>query len=290
MEKLAIRSPAKLNLGLRVLGKRPDGYHEIETVMLMVDLCDGLVFEERLHGVEIACNAPDVPLDESNLSYKAAQVLMQEGAARRGVKIEINKVIPVAAGLGGGSSNAAATLIALNKMWKLGLGAKELMERAKRLGSDVPFFLFWHAAGATGRGEVLERINPARQLFVLIVCPAAKVSTKWAYENLKIDLTCSSYESKIIAHSLERADLIKAGQNLKNDLEAVVCTKLPAIADLKAELLRVGALGSSMSGSGPSVYGIFAEEGPCLKAKEDLTGRDLRLFTAKSFRSFEEVY
>lgn len=290
MERVTIRSPAKLNLGLRVLFKRPDGYHEIETVMLMVDLCDELSFEEAPRGIEIVCNDREVPIDELNLAYKAALALIKERAPQKGVRIEIAKRIPISAGLGGGSSNGAATLLALDRMWGLGLGSKELMAYACRLGSDAPFFTFWHAALATGRGEALERINPARQLFVLIVCPAAKIPTGWAYENLKIDLTSTSSRAKILICLLETGDLINVGMHLKNDLEEVVCEKVPAIAGIKAELIKLGALGSSMSGSGPCVFGIFASQESCLRAKDKLMGRGWNLYAAKSFESFEEVY
>jgi len=256
LDKLTLKSPAKINLSLEVLKKREDGYHQIFSLMQAVDLCDELILQKREKGVVIRCDHPDCPSDESNLAFQAASMLLEEEKIDEGVSIHIKKKIPISAGLGGGSSNAALTLKGINQLFKLQLSDRKLHALACRIGSDVPFFLYSAQALIKGRGEEIEPINMYGDYWLILVCPHFKVSTKWAYQNVKISLTKRGKEVNL--KNLENRSLFfKALPSFGNDLEEVVSKRHPVIQKIKESLKNSGALKSSMSGSGPTVYGVF---------------------------------
>ncbi|MCK4404870.1 MAG: 4-(cytidine 5'-diphospho)-2-C-methyl-D-erythritol kinase [candidate division Zixibacteria bacterium] len=256
MDKLVLKSPAKINLFLEVLKKRDDGYHEIVSLIQAVDLCDELVLEKRKKGVVVTCDHPDCPTDESNLAFKAASMLLEEETTKEGVSIHIKKKIPISAGLGGGSSNAAATLKGINRLFELELPDKKLHDLASRIGSDVPFFLYSGQALVKGRGEKIVPINMYKDYWLILVCPHFEVSTRWAYQNVKISLTKTG--KGVNFRNLENQSMFfKALRSFRNDLEEVVSKRYPVIQKIKEILKNAGALKSSMSGSGPTVYGVF---------------------------------
>lgn len=256
MDKLVLKSPAKINLFLEVLRKREDGYHQILSLIQAVDLCDELVLQKKETGVVISCDYPDCPTDESNLAFKAASLLLEGEKIEEGVSIHIKKKIPISAGLGGGSSNAAATLKGINRLYQLQLPDKKLHALACRIGSDVPFFLHSGQALIKERGEKIEPINMYRDYWLVLVCPHFEVSTRWAYQNVKISLTKTG--KGVNFRDLENKSMFfKALRSFRNDLEEVVSKRYPVVQKIKELLKNSGALKSSMSGSGPTVYGVF---------------------------------
>lgn len=286
MERLEIRSPSKINLFLRVLRRRADGYHEILSLMQMVDLCDSLSLEPEGGEIEVLSDAPGVPQGHGNLAYRAAELLRKRTAARGGARIFIRKLIPVAAGLGGGSGNAAAVLLGLNALWGLGLTRRELLEMASELGSDVPFFLFGARALARGRGEVLESLPPETPRPVLLVRPRFEVSASWAYESLKMRLTSGPLDNSMSESLVDMENSLYI-----NDLEPVVSAKYPVVAELRKRLEELGAVGACMSGSGPTVFGLFRDElsaeEACRNIKEE---GNWVPYLSKTLSSLEEVY
>lgn len=272
-----IRSPAKINLLLRVLRKRDDGYHDIISVIQPISLYDEISIEVRSgEGVRIGCNWSEVPTDGSNLAYRAAAVFLKTVGLKRAVKIEIIKKIPVGAGLGGGSSNAAAVLIGLNDMLKAGVTQKRLMDIGVELGSDVPLFMLRGPVVATGRGEVLRRIELPKYQYLLIN-PGFSVSTAWAYANL--DLTKKGEDNNLLYSEESFRALDRLPECLVNDLESVTATKYPDIPRLKRRLIELGASGALMSGSGPTVFGVYNSHVEAAKACKVLTGKLNRRFS-----------
>jgi len=278
LDKLTLKSPAKINLFLEVLRKRDDGYHEIVSLIQAVDLCDELVLEKRKKGVVVTCDHPDCPTDESNLAFKAASMLLEEETTKEGVSIHINKKIPISAGLGGGSSNAAATLKGINQLYQLKLPDKKLHDLASRIGSDVPFFLYSGQALVKGRGEKIKPINIMyRDYWLVLVCPGFEVSTRWAYQNVKISLTKERKEFNL--ENLENGSVFfKALRSFRNDLEEVVSKRYPVVQKIKEILENSGALKSSMSGSGPTVYGVFDRKPQAEEVTKKLLRGDWQIF------------
>jgi 4-diphosphocytidyl-2-C-methyl-D-erythritol kinase len=257
MKNVELFSHAKINLRLDILGKRPDGYHDIRTVFQKITLGDELSIAVTKGKTEITCDSSQVPHNEGNLAYTAARLLLDRYKIKEGVKIAIRKRIPVAAGLGGGSSNAAATLMGVNQLFELGLSAEELMGTGKEIGADVPFFIFGESARATGIGEILAPMKIAPPLWLLLVTPDIPISTAWAYGNLRSGLTNREINI-IIPDCINHLDEVIT--ILSNDLEKVVTPEYPVIQTIKDELLDKGAKGSLMSGSGSTVFGIFESE------------------------------
>lgn len=259
---MKVKAFAKINLFLQVTGKRPDGYHDIHTLFQQISLYDELTFR-KIPGDEIKlfCAHRQVPCDGTNLIVKAVR-LLREAADKTdkrtaGVKIYLTKNIPVGAGLGGGSSDAAATLLALNKLWKLMFSLKKLSELAARLGSDVPFFLYGGVAEASGRGEKIVRVNKIPSFRVIVVKPSFSISTAWAYQNLALKhLTKSPKNINIIYYYLKQKDLLRLGELLHNDLEEVCLKKYSFILTLKQRLRDLGAGVVLMSGSGSAIYAL----------------------------------
>jgi 4-diphosphocytidyl-2-C-methyl-D-erythritol kinase len=259
-----IRAPAKINLSLRVVGKRADGYHELDTIMVPVSLYDEIEIHRIRRTVAgqsefsaliaIRCNHPEVPLGADNLAYRAAELLMRKAKLRQPIAIQIKKQIPVGAGLGGGSTDAAAVLVGLNRMWKLGLSVRQLERLALQLGADVPFFIRAKPARARGIGEKLRVLAQLPSRWLVLVYPGFPVATAWVYRNLPSKLTKVSVNTSITT-PLENLDTLD--KLLVNDLEQVTMRRYPEIGRVKSMLSRAGAAGVLMSGSGSSVFGVF---------------------------------
>jgi len=259
-------SPAKLNLHLRVLGKRPDGYHDILSLMQRISLCDEMAFSPKEGGIVLKCPGTSLPEDEGNIVHRAAAAFLNRIGAPSGVEITLDKRIPVAAGLGGGSSNAATTLMTLNEMFQNPLTRAELMAMGSRLGADVPFFIHQKTAWASGIGDHFTEAAPLPPFWYLLINPGFEVSTKRVYQGLNLGLTNGAINYSI-PRFYTQADLIRG---LANDLEKVTIGLHPVLNRIKALLLESGAEGALMSGSGPTVFGIFTDEGSVLGAQSRL--------------------
>jgi len=255
---LTIRAPAKVNLLLAVLEKLPDGYHRVETVLQTVSLWDEVVLR-AVRAITLTCDDPSIPADEANLCHRAAMLLRERAGPRAnapGVAITLHKRIPAQAGLGGGSSDAAATLIGLNRLWELRLRRAELGKIAAQLGADVPFFLHGGTALGVGRGEVLTALEPAPLLHMVLARREPGVSTGWAYSRCRPRGGAGASKRMLDALTVRSPSAIAGA--LRNDLETAVLPERPDIAELKQRLVERGALGALMSGSGSAVLGIFA--------------------------------
>ncbi len=266
VEMLKKLAPAKINLFLRVLGKRTDGYHDIVSLMQQITLYDELTFLPRPKGIVLKCPNSNLPLSADNLIFRAADAVFSYTGCSSGVEIILMKNIPVAAGLGGGSSDAAATLLALNEMCRLGLKTKELMKIGSKLGADVPFFLFGSSAFASGIGVKLKAWKNPLKLNIVLINPSFSLSTKLVYESLNLRLTKKRINYSIPRFS-ELGDIIR---EMHNDLETASLRMHPELTEIKQLLLRHGALSAMMSGSGPTVFGIFTDENSAKKAAGDL--------------------
>jgi len=288
MKSIKIKSPAKINLGLRVVGKRDDGYHDIETIFQMVSLYDDIKLTESEEEIILYTNNNTIPSDEKNLAYKAAQLLRKKKGIKRGVKIEIYKNIPVSAGLGGGSSNAAATLLGLNYLWDLKLSNVELSPLARHLGADVPFFLSGPRALGTERGDKLQILPVTNKFYVILLNPRLSISTEWVYKNLKLELTKSRKNINMKKFISERSDIENIKDILFNDLESVVMEKYNIIVRMKDVLLSAGALGSLMSGSGSTVFGLFKDYSSAEQAGKMIKGEEWSLFLVETLTSLDK--
>lgn len=248
-------APAKLNVHLSITGRRPDGYHELVSVMIPVSLVDRIEVKAAPgEGIELSCSGRPVPAGETNLVWRAARSFLSKGGLSQGVSIRLHKDIPVAAGLGGGSSDAAATLIGLNEIWPGRFGAADLHETALGLGADVPFFLSAVPSLARGIGEDLESLDYWPDLCYVIVNPPVEVSTAWVYGQVEIELTAP--EKDYIFKALNQ-DTFSIFDLLENDLERITESRFPVVTRIKQALLDAGAEGALMTGSGPTVFGVF---------------------------------
>lgn len=259
MRTIKLRAYGKINWVLDVISKRPDGYHEVEMIMQSVYLYDTITIAETYSGIKLNTNWDFIPIDENNIAYKAAKLIMESKGINCGVNICLHKNIPVAAGMGGGSADAAAVLLGLNKLWSLGLSICELKDMALSLGADVPFFMLGGTALACGVGEKLTPIKPLEDVIMLIVKPDFGVSTAQVYSMFEINKITERPDIPQMVDALRTGDLAAIGKNLCNVLEQIVCTMHPEVSELKQQMIRKGALGSLMSGSGPTVYGIFED-------------------------------
>ena len=289
--KLQFKTPAKINLGLHIHKKREDGFHELETLFQMVAWFDEMEMEGAPEKVELFCDAPGIPNDESNLVIKAARLLQNNFPGKcDGVKIKLQKNIPSGAGLGGGSGNAAGALLALNILWNLKIPRDDLISMASELGSDVPFFLMSPCAIGTGKGEILQPVENPISFYILMIYPGFPISTPWVYGNLKLKLTKSENNISILKNFLMRSEFAQLGAALYNDLESVVFKRYPEILRIKNELLSSGAGGSLLSGSGSTVFGIFENPEIAKKALARFTGGKYRVCLAKSITRFSEFF
>lgn len=255
-----VTCPAKLNLFLEVLGRRSDGYHEIVTVMQTIGLCDQVSIRRAAKGIKLSCSMPGVPEDEGNTAYRAAGLLLTRGGLSGGLRIHIEKQIPVGAGLGGGSSDAAGVLLGLNAMYGLGLPLQELRGLAAEVGSDVPFFLTPGTALCTGRGEVVQPVPAAGGCHYILVMSGLSVSTAAVYANVENRLTRTGQDVSIIAESLERGDIRALASCLFNRLEEPAFSLYPALREAKQEMIRACASGVLMSGSGSTIFCLCHSE------------------------------
>ncbi|MGR3301602.1 MAG: 4-(cytidine 5'-diphospho)-2-C-methyl-D-erythritol kinase [Candidatus Scalindua sp.] len=273
INRISLKAPAKINLFLEILGKRDDGYHEIETVMQEIDLVDNLQFEEILEGVRLKCNDKNIPSGENNLVCKAANLILNECGIKKGVLISLEKNIPVGAGLGGGSSDAAATLKALNLLWKIGLNDVALMEFAAKLGSDIPFFIKGKTSLCSGRGEKITPIEVKSEMNYLIIFPHINISTTTIYRNLKIDLTKKIIDVSFFLNALEHHKVAGISKLLFNRLEEVIFATYPDLLDVKMALGHFGFCGLSVSGSGSAFFGLCNDrhQAEAIKSKIELS-------------------
>jgi len=252
---VVLRTPAKVNLVLEVLGKRPDGYHELSTVMQAVDLFDRLTVEAA-GTITLETSDPDLPTDDRNLVMRAARLLRETAGVEAGARILLDKRIPVAAGLGGGSSDAAATLWGLNRLWGLRWRRERLVALAVRLGMDVPFFLGRGRALGTSRGEVLKPLPGVGGYAMVLVNPGVGLSTQEVYGRVPQGWRAEADGTKLMLDALKRRNVVRVAAALTNHLELWVEPVMPVIGRMKAALLAAGALGAAMSGSGPTVFGL----------------------------------
>ncbi|MCD5390592.1 4-(cytidine 5'-diphospho)-2-C-methyl-D-erythritol kinase [candidate division NPL-UPA2 bacterium] len=279
MKEIKVISPAKVNLYLNVLARRGDGYHEIETIIQAIDLCDEVTLREKEKGIEVSCQNEGVPEGERNLAYRAARLILQETKISKGVGIEIKKNIPPAAGLGGGSSNAAATLAGLNKLWNLNLPERRLIQLATSLGMDVPFFIQGGRAIGRGKGDELTPLKGWSPFWLILVIPEFRVSTKRAYQSLKLDLTKGESQIKIVLKHLEKGDLSSI---LYNKFEEVMQKKYPRVKMIKERLKSLGITLASMSGSGSAIFGM-ARSGEEAERIREVIKQEEEVYVAKTW-------
>lgn len=274
-------SPAKVNLHLRVLGKRADGFHDISTLMQRISLYDEMIFSPAAHGISLSCPSSSIPENDNNIVYRAADAILSRVSHSPGINITIKKKIPVSAGLGGGSSNAATALVTINELMGFHYSTDDLMEIGAKIGADVPFFIFGKTAWASGVGDRLRHAENIPPLWFVLINPGFEVSTKMVYEGLNLRLTKRVVNYK--CPELRTVDDIVKG--LHNDLERVTLTIHPILQYLKSLLVQNGALGALMSGSGPTVMGIFTDEEIAIKAEKafgNVEGNGWSIYRARS--------
>jgi 4-diphosphocytidyl-2-C-methyl-D-erythritol kinase len=273
----ALPSYAKINWLLEVLGQRPDGYHELRTILQTIDLADTLHFERSDSGVEVGCDHPGVPPGEENIVHRVASLVRQMKSVRAGAKIAIEKRIPVAAGLGGGSSNAAVALFGLIRLWEIEMTADELFQLGAHVGSDVPFFFYGGTAIGVGRGAEVYPLADVQAEHLLLVNPGVKVSTRWAYGQLtKKELVSNIPVSCAAVFRASRGGLSTGAQSSfvgegRNDLEEVILSQYPEVSRVFRVLSGAGAQVVRMSGSGPTVFAVFDSEDDAARAEAQMS-------------------
>lgn len=268
---MKLRALAKINLGLDVTGKREDGYHEVRMVMQTIQMYDQLeIKESKEPGIRLTTNLPFLPCNDGNLVYKAAKLLMDEFDIRQGVDMNLTKFIPVAAGMAGGSSDAAAALVGINRMFQLGLTKRQLMERGVQIGADVPYCVMRGTALAEGIGEKLTSLPGVPMCYVLIGKPGINVSTKTAYENLRLDAIQRRPDIDGMIAAIRNQDLRSITEKMENVFEPGIMEKYPVISEIEKFMEERGALKAMMSGSGPTVFGIFEDREKMFAASEAL--------------------
>ncbi|OSB08854.1 4-(cytidine 5'-diphospho)-2-C-methyl-D-erythritol kinase [Paraclostridium bifermentans] len=292
MNSIDLKSRAKVNLSIDVLGKREDGYHLVEMIMQTIDLYDKLkITEIEENSILIKSNSLDIPLNEDNIMYKAVNLLKNQFNIEKGIEISIEKNIPVAAGMAGGSSNAAAVLVGLNKLWNLGLSENELKDIGLKLGADVPFCITGGSALAEGIGEKLTNIKGLPEDLKILVCkPNIFVSTKEVYQSLNMDKVKRRPQNKELIDALQKEDVKFISENMVNVLEEVTSLKYSEIGQIEGIMIKNKALGSMMSGSGPTVFGLFDNKDCAIKAKEDLQAKYNQVYLVKSSNKGVEIY
>lgn len=276
MDEIKLKALAKINLGLDVVRRREDGYHEVRMVMQTIHLYDQLLIRKSdTPGIQIHSNLSFLPVNENNLVYKAGKLLMDEFDIHTGVSVELNKRIPVAAGMAGGSTDAAAMLYGMNQLFGLKLKRKDLMERGVQIGADVPYCIMRGTALAEGIGEKLSSLPPMVKCPVLIAKPAVSVSTKFVYQNLKLDEQTPHPDIDALIADIRNKDLDGICADMGNVLETVTIPNYPIIAQIKEQMLKSGAKASMMSGSGPTVFGLFADEETAQRARAEMKASGL---------------
>lgn len=270
MNSIKLKARAKINLGLDVLGKREDGYHEVRMVMQTIGLYDRIIIKKTSEpGIKIVTNLSFLPVNENNLVYKAAKLLMDEFNIKEGVSIDLKKFIPVAAGMAGGSSDAASVLYGMNRLFKMNLSMEDLMKRGVNIGADVPYCIMRGTALAEGIGEKLTKLPPMPKCHIVIAKPPINVSTKLVYENLDMNGVSQHPDIDGIIKAIEDNDMYEVAGKLGNVLENVTVPLYPVIEKIKNDMKANGAINAMMSGSGPTVFGIFDDyekASKCVKA------------------------
>jgi len=270
MKKICLKAPAKINLGLSIIRKFNSGYHEVKFIFQQVSLFDRISLQEiEKNEIKVYCNDKKIPLDKVNTVYQAAEIFKKVMHIKTGVIINIDKRIPVGAGLGGGSSDAAQTLIGLNKIWNVGLNTKDLVKFGLKIGMDVAYQLVGGTKMATHLGEKLHHLPALPKIYFVLSNPDINVSTKWAYQNIDYSQIGKEQLEELIL-GVKQGDVKKIAQNLHNDFEFWVPNFYPAILKIKKKMLDLGALGAIMSGSGPTVFGICKNYNDALKISEAL--------------------
>lgn len=260
MNSIKLQAYGKINLSLDVLRKRKDGYHDVRMIMQTVKLHDNIDMHKTLRpGIELKTNLFFLPTDENNLMYKAARMLMEEFQIEDGIRMELKKVIPVAAGMAGGSADAAAVLLGINRLFGLGLSLEELQKRGVKLGADVPFCLMRGTALSEGIGEILTPLNHMPPCTIVLAKPQVGVSTKFVYDNLGVNRLPKEAHPDVdaVLQALAEKSLRGVTSHVGNILETVTCKHYPAIEEIKSAMMDMGAMCAMMSGSGPTVFGIF---------------------------------
>lgn len=275
MDTLEIKAYAKINLGLDVVRRLANGYHEVKMIMQTVGIYDTLTLQKTKQGIKVTTDSGEVPADENNLVYKAARLLADTCQIEEGIAIHLEKRIPVAAGMAGGSTDAAAVLKGMNTLFSLGLSEEELKVLGVKLGADIPYCIMGGTALAEGIGERLRKLPPAPDCFVLIAKPDINVSTKYVYENLKLSEIKKHPDIDGMAEAIKTGSMQGITSRMENVLESVTEEKYPVIKRLKLYMEENGAVKALMSGSGPTVFGIYEREEDALSAKAKLTGMGL---------------
>lgn len=286
MESMWINAPAKINIGLDVVGIREDGYHEVKMIMQSIRLFDRLTLTRKKDpGVRLTTNLKFLPTDDNNLIVRCAKLLMKEFGIEGGLTIQLEKRIPVAAGLAGGSTDAASTMIAINQMYDLGMSNSQLMKRAVKIGADIPYCIMKGTALAEGIGEKLSTIPKLPNCTILIVKPKIHVSTKETYQDLVLNDELKHPDIDRMIEDMKQKDLRSLCSHMGNLLETVTIPAHPEIAEIKSFMMENGALGALMSGSGPTVFGIYTDKESAQKAKEAALAR-----FEKSFAFVTDLY
>lgn len=290
MGEVSIHSYAKVNLFLKICSRRPDGYHDIETVFEAINLKDIIHLKIREdNALRISSNSKDIPLDASNLAFRAANALKERGLLKSGLDIHIEKNIPVSAGLGGGSSDAAGVLLGLRRLLKLKLADKEMLSIAAELGADVPFFMLRRpAALGEGRGDVLRPLDTQCSLFFVIICPPIKVLTADAYGLYNLSLTRKKPSVKMIIRALKKCDIEQIAALLYNDFDNLISSRYTQVRTAKEALRQAGAGGVLVSGSGPSVIGLVQSRREAMGIRDKLQGQGYkwRIFVCETVKTF----
>lgn len=261
MRELKLKAKAKINLGLDVVRKREDGYHEVRMIMQMINLYDKITLRKKTEpGITVTANLSYLPVNEDNLVYRAAKLLMDEFQVDGGLEIELQKYIPVAAGMAGGSTDAAAVMVGVNRIFQLGLNKKQLMKRGVKIGADVPFCIMRGTALAEGIGEELTPLPAMPHCSLVIAKPKIHVSTKFVYSNLKVGELTEHPDIDGQVQALRENNLEQLVTRMGNVLETVTIPAYPVIDEIKHTMMKYGAMGAMMSGSGPTVFGIFEKE------------------------------
>jgi len=291
VNSIQLKSRAKINLSIDVLGKRQDGYHLVEMIMQTIDLYDIIKIKEiDIDEININSNSEDIPLNKDNIVYKAAKLLKDEFNIKKGIDIFIEKNIPVAAGMAGGSSNAAAVLVGLNKLWNLNLSEVRLQEIGLKLGADVPFCISGGAALAEGIGEKLTSIKGLSEDTIILVCkPNLFVSTKDVYKGLDLENIKNRPDNKFLIQCLREGNINLLSKNMVNLLEDVTSKMHEEIKEIENTMLEYNALGSMMSGSGPTVFGLFDNEDDALNAKLELLKKYNQVYIVRSSEKGVEI-
>ena len=292
MNSIQLKSRAKINLSIDVLGKREDGYHLVEMIMQTIDLFDKIkIFSLKEDTIIIESNSLDIPLDSTNIVYKAADLIKKQYNIKEGVKIIIEKNIPIAAGMAGGSSNAAAVLVGLNQLWRLKLSENKLKELGLKLGADVPFCIGGQSALAENIGEKLTKIvGLSENIFILVCKPEIFVSTKEIYEEIDSKIIEKRPNNKLLIQLLKENKIQQIADNMYNVLEEVTRERYPVIEEIEKIMMENDALGSMMSGSGPTVFGLYRNREDAENCKNKLLKKFSQVYIVKSHNKGVEIY